>query len=128
MATQAWAADLERLKRELLQRIERAASDNQAASSRSNQNTDVTRRLDAVERRLQTTIDQINRTFTSAHTADGRTTSRLDQLERRLQTTIDETNRTFTSAHTADGRTSTRLDQLERRIAEVARAAERTRT
>ncbi len=127
MATNAWASDLERLKKELLQRIDRAASDAQNASSRSNQNTDLTRRVDTLERRVQTTIDQTNRTFTSAHTSDTQMTTRVTQIERRLQTTIDQINRTFTSSHTADGQMTTRLDQLERRVAELARAAERAR-
>ena len=41
-------------------------------------------RVDQVERRLQTTIDQINRTVTSAHTEDGRLATRIDQLDRRV--------------------------------------------
>jgi hypothetical protein len=127
MATNAWAADLERLKRDLLQRIERAATDAQNASARGNQNNDLTRRLDTLERRVQTTIDQTNRTFTSAHTSDTQMSTRVTQLERRLQTTIDQTNRTFTSSHTSDAQITTRLDQLERRVAELARAAERAR-
>ena len=84
MATNAWAADLERLKRDLLQRIERAATDAQNASARGNQNNDLTRRLDTLERRVQTTIDQTNRTFTSSHASDAQITTRLDQLERRV--------------------------------------------
>ena len=130
MATQPWAADLDRLQRELTRTFERALADAQTAAnrnqSRGNDNTDVTRRVDAMERRLQTTIDETNRTFTSAHTADGRMGTRVDQMERRLQTTIDQINRTVTSAHTEDGRLATRIDQLDRRLAELARTVERS--
>jgi len=129
MATQPWAADLDRLKRELTRTLERSLADAQTAAnrnSRGNDNTDVTRRVDALERRLQTTIDETNRTFTSAHTSDGRMGTRVDQLERRLQTTIDQINRTVTSAHTEDGRLATRIDQLDRRLTELARTVERS--
>ena len=44
----------------------------------------MTNRITQLERRLQTTIDQINRTVTDAHSADTQMGSRLDQLERRV--------------------------------------------
>jgi polyhydroxyalkanoate synthesis regulator phasin len=127
MATNPWASDLDRLKRELLQKMERTAADAQNAAARNNQNSDLTRRLDALERRVQTTVDQTNRTFSSAHTSDTQMTTRITQLERRLQTTIDQINRTVTDAHSADTQMGSRLDQLERRVADLARAAERSR-
>jgi hypothetical protein len=89
---------------------------------RSRQTTAIERRLETLERRVQTTIDETNRTFNSAHSSDQRTTTRIDALERRLQTTIDQTNRTFESAHTEDGRMATRLDAIERRLTALERA------
>ena len=125
MPSNPWATDLERVKRELSTRIDRLSTDHDNAQRNRGPDPETTRRLDAVERRAQTTIDQTNRTLSNAHAEDERLGTRIDSVERRVQTTVDQTNRTFGSAHTETERLSGRLDQLERRIAELARNVER---
>lgn len=125
MPTQAWAGDLEKLKRELTTKIDRVSTEVTNATRSAGRGADpaeLARRLDALERRVQTTIDQTNRTFNSAHSSDERIESRLTAVERRLQTTIDQTNRTFTSAHAEDDRMTTRISQLEARLDRMGRS------
>ncbi len=125
MATNAWAGDLDKLKRELTTKIDRLTTDLSNATRSAGRGADpaeLARRLEALERRVQTTIDQTNRTFTSAHSSDERMEARLTAVERRLQTTIDQTNRTFTSAHSEDDRINTRLSQLESRLDRMGRS------
>lgn len=85
----ATAADLERLKRELTQRINhveqhatRTASTGN--SSQNNAMTALTRRVDQLEQRLQRTIEQVNTTLTNARQFDDRLGGRIDALERRI--------------------------------------------
>ena len=79
------SSDLDKLKKELSQKIdkvEKAAGDAQKGAAAGASGADVTRRIDALEKRVQKIVDDLNKTLQHAKQNDDRLEARIAAVEK----------------------------------------------